>query len=316
MVASISALLLALAATSCHQGVYEDLSDCPQGVDFAFEVQTPCDAAPKYSEDVKEAKVFAFDETGTLLRVMEMKELKLAQDFTVRTDFYRIGKSDFLVWAGSDLSSLDFSTFEVGKTKRSEIIVSLKRQADSYQGMIPTIYVGKPVDGALTQEDRSHYGTLYDKVTIHLTQITNRLHLTIAKVDPTHTYSAYVEDDNGRYTLAGDIAKDSRFSYLPTDLKQVGQTVTATIDMMRLLEGRHPMLVIIDETEGKVKLRKDLLDDLLLSDQLPGKAYDLACDHDFELTINFDYKPDQGTYVAVGFRVLDWNVVFRNVILK
>lgn len=314
---ALSALVSLVALSGCHRCVYEDLSHCPQGVDFAFDVQTPCDAAPVYPEEVREARVFAFDETGTLLRVMEMKDLKLARDFTVRTDFYRIGKSDFLAWAGSDLSRLDFSTFEPGKTKRDDILVSLKRQVDSYTGAIPPIYIGKPVDGALTQEDRSRYGTLYDKVTIHLTQLTNRLRITLKGLDPEHKYSVRVEDDNSRYTLPGDFAKDSRFSYLPEDLKQAERTVTATIDVMRLAKGRHALLIVTDETDHKEIMRKNLIEELLLAPapNASERAYSLDCDHTFDIVIDFKLDLDRGTYVAVRAIINQWNLVFRDVIL-
>ena len=115
-----------------------------------------------------------------------MPELKLSKDFLLRTDYYRVGKSDFVAWAGSDLSLLDFGSFTPGTTTKEQMIVALKRQAESFARLIPPIYVGQPKT-SLTQEDRSALGTFYDRVDIHLEQITNRLRITLTGLDPGYT---------------------------------------------------------------------------------------------------------------------------------
>lgn len=317
LVASLTALVM-LLVSSCHPTVYEDLSKCPQGVDFSFYVQTPCQNTPTYPSEIKEARIFAFDEAGVLVRDLSAKGLQLSADYFYRTDYFRVGTSDFLVWAGADLSQLDFGAFTPGKTTRGEMIVALRRQAESFSGSIAPIYVGAPVEGSLTQVERTHLGTIYDPVRIHLTQITNTIRFTLTGLDPEHGYSIRLEDDNSRYTVEGTFAPDSRFGYLPEDLKQIDRTVTASMDVMRLATGRRAMLVVTDTTDGKEIMRKNLIEELLLvpAPNAGERTYSLECDHDFDVKIDFDLDLDRGTYVAARATINDWNVVFRKVILK
>lgn len=313
----IAGLIATLLLTSCHPCVYEDLSDCPQGVDFGFYVQSPCATEPSYPSEIRQARLFAFDEQGRLVREIPVPELKLSKDFLLRTDYYRVGKSDFIVWAGSDLSLLDFGSFTPGTTTKEQMIVSLKRQAESFAGLIPPIYIGRPDKGPLTQEDRSALGTFYDRVDIRLDQITNRLRITLAGLDPEHKYSVRVEDDNSKYHIDGTFAPDSRFSYLPEDLAMKERTVTATIDVMRLATGRNAYFVVTDTTDGKELMRVNLVEELLLSDKGDAnkRPYSLKCDHLFDIQIDFDLDLVTETYVAVTAIINKWNVVFRDVTL-
>lgn len=313
----IAGLIATLLLSSCHPCVYEDLSKCPQGVDFGFYVQSPCATEPSYPAEIRQARLFAFDEQGRLVREIPVPELNLSKDFLLRTDYYRIGKSDFIVWAGSDLSLLDFGSFTPGTTTKEQMIVSLKRQAESFAGLIPPIYIGRPDKGPLTQEDRSALGTIYDRVDIRLDQITNRLRITLNGLDPEHKYSVRVEDDNSKYHVDGTFAPDSRFTYLPEDLAMEERTVTATIDVMRLAKGRNAYFVVTDTTDGKELMRVNLIEELLLSDKGDAnkRTYSLECDHLFDIRIDFDLDLETETYVAVTAIINKWNIVFRDVTL-
>ena len=55
-------VLLACCLIGCNLTVFDDLSDCPQGVNFQFYSQTPCEQFPYYPSDIRQIRVFAFDE--------------------------------------------------------------------------------------------------------------------------------------------------------------------------------------------------------------------------------------------------------------
>ena len=55
-------MLLACCLIGCDSAVFDDLSDCPQGVNFHFYSQTPCGQFPDYPSDIRQVRVFAFDE--------------------------------------------------------------------------------------------------------------------------------------------------------------------------------------------------------------------------------------------------------------
>lgn len=306
-----------LLLSGCHPTVYDNLNDCPQGVDFSFHVRTSCDAAPVYPTGIKQVRLFAFDEAGKLVREIMASDLALSENYLLRTDYFRIGKSDFVAWAGSDLSALDFGSFTPGVTTRDQMIVALKRQAESHKGLLPDLYVGHPVEGPLTQQDRAKIGTIYDRVTIRLEQVTNRLKITLTGLDPDHSYSVRVEDANSKYHIDGAFKPDTRFSYLPEDLAMEGRDVTATIDVMKLDTGRGALLIVTDETDGKEIMRKNLVEDILLAKTPDAsvRPYSLECDHFFDIKIDFDLDLEKDTYVAVRATINHWNVIFRDVIL-
>lgn len=306
----VAALVLPLLS-GCHTGIYSDLSDCPQGVDFTFHVQTPCQAQPTYPSDITEVHIFAFDDEGRLTRSVDATGITLTKDYVLRTDYYHIGTSDFVVWAGSDLSRIDFGSFTEGVTMRDEMIAAVKRQAESLTGPLPTLYVGTPVDGPLTQEDRSHLGTMYDRVAIHLTQITNRVNFTIKGLDASRTYAIAIEDDNSRYTIDGSFAKDDRFVYTPLTMGQKGSTLTASFDLLRLAKGRHASVIITDTTTGEVVWSRNLIEELILYSAAGEPPYSLECDHLFDIELQLSIHND--TFVAVSATINQWNVVFRDV---
>lgn len=319
MTAIVSFVTACLLISGCKKIIYDDLSQCPQGVDFSFYEVSLADPAKKlYPEAVKEVRIFAFDEQGRLVREISQNGLKLSEDYYLRTDYYRVGTSDFLVWAGSDLSQLDFSQFVPGKTTRAEMIVALKRQADSFKGAIAPIYVGEPENGPLTQEDRSHKGTFYDKVPIRLKQINNRLNFTLLGLHPGHTYTIQVEDNNSRYTIEGKIDKDGRFIYYSSDLKKEGTTLTAWIDVMKLEEGRNARLIVTDTTTGKEIFNENLVEDVILKPGPNGQSSPNRLDkgHVYDITLQFDYDKGTGSYVVVSGIVNKWNIVFRKVELN
>ncbi len=306
---------MGLLLTSCHKCVHEDLSKCPQGLDFVFYEPSPTNPTKKhYPDAVKEVRVFAFDEQGRLIREFSQKEIVLSEGYFLRTDYYRVGTTDFLAWAGGDLSQLDFSAFVPGKTTREEMIVALKRQVDSYQGAIAPIYVGVPDNGPLTQEGGRNQGSIYDRVPIRLTQITNRLNFTVRGLHPRHDYTIQVVDDNSRYTIAGKIAEDDRFVYKPSDLKKEKTTFTAWMDVMKLEKGRNARLIVTDTTTGKEIFNENLVEGVLLKTGPTGTASTNTLDrHVFDIVLIFEYDKNVETYMAVRGSVNNWNIVFRNI---
>ena len=60
-------MLLACYLIGCDSAVFDNLSDCPQGVNFHFYSQTPCEQFPNYPSDIRQVRVFAFDEKDVLV---------------------------------------------------------------------------------------------------------------------------------------------------------------------------------------------------------------------------------------------------------
>lgn len=310
-------LLLIGSLSSCDDMIYDDLAECPQGVDFRFYTQTPCQQTPSYPMEIKETRVFAFGESGILLKEYDTKEVVLSEEYTQRVDFYHVGTSSFVAWGGEDLSKYDFSPFEVGKTTKGEMIVALQRQADSVTANMPHLYVGEPIEGTLTQEDRSEIGTFYDVLSFNMQQLTNTLHLTIHGLSPRSKYQVMIEAANSRYDILGNMLKDSRFTYLSPNHNQEKDLLKADFCLLKLEENKDIHLVITDVEKGKQVYRADLIDDLILyRSKQELSPIKLECEHvfDLELFLEPDSTVDE-TFIAVRAIINQWNIVFREVIL-
>lgn len=310
------ALLGGLALSSCDRLIYDDLSECPQGVRFSFHYRTPCMSAPTYPADIREVRVFAFDERGLLTASYEAHKLSLSGDYRLETDYHRVGKSTFVAWGGSDLSQYDFSPFVVGRTTREEMIVALARQGDGVSKPLPPLYVGEPVDGPLVQIDRSRLGSHFDEVRFEMHQLTNRIRLTVIGLDPRWRYSARIEDDNSRYHLDGTFADDHRFSYRSPVEEQKGGLLKADFDVLRLDLGRHARLYITDETNHRTIYEANIVEDLIAyrGEYYPETMeppFSLRCDHLFNIVIRLDDHYEPGTYLALRVVVNEWNMVSR-----
>ena len=60
-------MLLVYCLIGCNSAVFDDLGSCPQGVYFQFYRQTPCEQFPGYPSDIREVRVFVFDDEDLLV---------------------------------------------------------------------------------------------------------------------------------------------------------------------------------------------------------------------------------------------------------
>ncbi len=306
-------LAMILSFSNCNDFIYDDLSDCPQGVNFQFYRQTPCEQSPYYPSDIKQVRVFAFAQNGILVEEFSAGNIVLSSDYLLETPFYKIGTFTFVAWGGDDLSGYNFSAFEQGRTTKQEMIVSLKRAASQATNKPKQLYVGE--SGPLTIEDRTNLGSIFDLVSFNMQELTNRLNFKIQGLSVNDEYKITLTDNNSKYDFNGDFVADNRFEYI-TDVRKEGDVLRADYITMKLAEGRDTWFTITNTTTGKVVYDVNLVDDLLLyKGQFGEPPYNLACDHDFNIIIVF--APDEDnpeTYVLWQVIVNDWNVVKREVI--
>lgn len=305
---------LFLFAGGCESVIFDDLSECAQGVNFGFYRQTPCESGPSYPDEIKQVRVFAFDKENLLVAEYNAEDINISADYLLETSFYRIGTFTFVAWGGTDLSAYDFSSFEKEKTTKEQMFVSLQRQSDELSSKPKPLYFG--VSSPLTIEDRSEIGSIFDLVTFNMQKLTNRVHFTIHGLPKTENYSVIITDDNGVYDFNGNIADDSRFNYI-TAVSRDGDMLKADFVLMKLSEGRDTRLTIKNETTGKIIYTVNLVDDLIMYKGDSGEPpYSLDCDHQFNVVIVFDSIPEnQDTYMLLKVVINEWNVVTRPVIL-
>lgn len=313
----IQVLGLFALLTGCDDLIYDDLSDCPQGVNFQFYEQTPCQDSPSYPTAISQVRVFAFDSNNVLTEVYEAKDIVLTADYLLETPFYKVGTFTFVAWGGTDLDFYDFSSFEKNKTTKDQMFVSLQRQSAEFSGKTQPLYYG--ISSPLSIEDRAKEGTFYDLVTFNMQELTNRIRLTVHGLSETENYSVTITDDNGVYDFDANFAPDDRFDYI-SEVYREGKLLKVDFAIMKLAEGRNARLTIKNTRTGEIIYDVNLIEGLIMYKGENGEPpYSLLCDHDFYIDIKFGESPEPGdeeTYMLLKIVVNDWNVVTRPVILE
>ncbi len=307
------AILLFCCLAGCDSVVYDDLSGCPQGVNFEFYRQTPCEQSPYYPTEIRQLRIFAFDERERLVDVFSEKDIILSPEYRYSVPFNRKGKFTFVAWGGSDLSTYVFSAFKKGSTSKQEMEVALRLEGKRVSSASGPLYIGF---SGISMVGKENSGTFYERVAFNMQELTYRIHFTIKSTPnpfPTgENFIIKIEDDNGVYDFSGKIAPCERFEYTADAVCDANGVLKVDFILMKLEEGRNAIVSVINKTTGKAIYTANLVDDIILYKEDFGvPPYSLECDHDFPITLIFNNEGE--TWNLIQAAVLDWNVVSRPV---
>lgn len=308
-------LLLMVTFAGCDSLIYDDLSECPQGVNFTFYSQSPCENGPSYPKAIKQVRVFAFDENEILVEEYAENDLALSAGYLLESSFYKVGKFTFVTWGGEDLSSYDFSQYTKGTTTKKQMLLSMKKQSNEVNKHPLPLYYGASTQ-PLVINDRTNLGSIFDLVSFNMQELTNRIRFTIHGLSKEDTYSIMITDDNGNYDFDAEYAPDTRFDYTSPTHRD-GNMLKADFAVMKLAEGRNTQLTITSTTTEEIVYSVDLVDDIIMYRGDFGEPpYQLECDHDFNIIIVFQPNPEaetKETYMLMSILVNNWKVVKREV---
>lgn len=307
----VTMMLIALMAMGCDRSVFDDLSNCPQGVHFEFYTQTPCQSGPSYPKAIQQLRVFAFDENDILVDEFSAEEVALSGDYRLETLFNQEGNFTFVAWGGEDLSMYDFSDFTVGKTKRNELYVSLRTTGPVIDQHPAPLYNGES-ETPLSIQNREGMGSIFDLVSLNMREITNRIKFSIYGLPTTESYAVSISANNVMYTIDGDVIDDPAVIYdYIYPVEQIDKALYSYFTVMQLEEGADIRLNITDTKTGMEVFSADLVDELLMyKGQFGPPPYSLTCDHDFNVIIVFA-PSSGGTWMTQKVVINDWNVVHR-----
>ena len=309
-------MLLACYLIGCDSAVFDNLSDCPQGVNFHFYSQTPCEQFPGYPSDIREVRVFVFDDDDLLVGEFSDKKAVLSADYSLSATLRHTGKLTFVAWGGSDLAAYDFSGFKKGVTTKREMRVALRLKENRISSAPGPLYVGV---SSVSLENREDMGSVYERVAFNMQELTYRVHFTISSIGSPFPidgeFVIRIEDDNGVYDFNGRIALCERFEYATEAVHDAEGALKADFTLMKLEEGRNAIVSLIDKTTGVTLYTADLVDDIIMFRGDAGEPpYSLECDHDFPITLKLKYEKE--TWTLVQATVLDWNVISRPIELE
>ncbi|MDO5420719.1 MAG: FimB/Mfa2 family fimbrial subunit [Bacteroides sp.] len=309
-------VLLACCLIGCNSAVFDDLGRCPQGVNLQFYSQTPCERFPDYPSDIREVRVFAFDDKDVLAGEFSDRNMVLSADYSLPATLRHTGKFTFVAWGGSNLAAYDFSGFKEGVTTKREMRVALRLKENRISSAPGPLYVGL---SSVSLENREDMGSVYERVAFNMRELTYRIHFTIISTSAPfpvgEDFIIRIEDDNGVYDFNGQIAIGERFEYTTEAVCDAEGALKADFTLMKLEEGRNALVSLIDKTTGVTLYTADLVDDIIMFQGDAGEPpYSLECDHDFPITLKLKYEKE--TWTLVQATVLDWNVISRPIELE
>lgn len=292
--------------------VYDNLSACPQGVNFHFYRQTPCEQFPHYPMTIAQVRVFAFDEKGILADEFSDPGFSPRADSFLPAVFKKPGKYTFVAWGAADFSDYDFSDFRKGETSIQDMRVSLH----SGDGVVLSAFSPLHVGVASVDLKRNREGTVYHQVDFNMQELTYRLALTVelkgGMYSPGEEFVVEIGDDNGVYDFSGEIFPAGRINYFREAAIDGNGVLRADFMLMKLKEGRNARLSVMHKMTGEVIYEANLVEDIIMYREEAGPPpYNLACDHDIPVTLKLHHEKQ--TWLLVQATVLGWNVISRPV---
>lgn len=296
-----------LAMFNSCQWIDDDLSDCPQQLTLKFARKTACDTQRYFPSDIKNLRVYLFDEDEKLLETVSRDDITLTANYDITLPYRSRGVNTVVAWADQYDEDYSITDSEKATTKLSDMQLKMKAVPDNRH--LSVLYHGLSKFERQESDDR---GSIIDTVWCDMQQITNRLHIQVFGLPEQQDFDIRLHDDNDAYDFRADIipGRPEFVTTAPTMKHDKVRRLDTTV--MKLTEGGHTRLAIYDYIAEKEIFSINLVDDLLMyRDQFGNPPYNLECDHDFNIVIVMDKDVKFGTWMMISAVVNEWNVVQR-----
>ncbi|MDE5886732.1 MAG: FimB/Mfa2 family fimbrial subunit [Muribaculaceae bacterium] len=348
LLASVTLLTLA----GCNNGfVYEDLAECMPDRRVRLSFTRNMDFDEKREEEVKHAKVFAFDNEGALVdfNVSEGQQL-VNNEYTIPLALEKDTNYKFITWCGTDQDAVAINADPAETMGRSEGDLD-SNGSDLMEGLGATVASENGI--IKTALDPVHYGngehafsqlTGMEEYTIDLTKDTNTIIVYLRKVLSMEGLEVYIEDKNDELDFNNHILnEDAHVKYYPVKVETdvdcptgtdggadyTGETVKGTkltFHTSRLFdpnevndESNLARIIIRDTNKGSDIVNEPLVQNILLA----SKPRNMAPDGEMWGTkSDQEYLDREDVYEAVFtlenlavivVHINGWRVVIQNV---
>lgn len=297
----------------CDSLIFDDLSDCPQGVYVKFYSMTPCELDSTFIGDVSSLTLFAFDENDKLVTYVTQQNPTLSRDYEVLMPVQN-GNFSFIAWVGIN-DRFTLGTFTNGVTTKKEVMLTLKSSSglaeqlngvEVWQGESPVVFLPDPIE----------FGSLYKHTAINLLEVTNRIEVAVEfdsatmKDYDTNELHVDVSSANGVLRIDGTMPHNSPALNYPS-LEPVRDEHSAiwNYTLLDLATGYDNKLHIYytGNDEEETVFNGDLIAMILLAANEGG--VNLECDNDFEIKVLIkDYCVECWTHFSCAIYVNNWLV--------
>lgn len=211
-------LLLSVATTSCS-GVFDDLEECPRGVEMRFIFDYNLEFANSFPSQVDCLTVYIFDKEGNIVdRITETSSVLADEDWRMTLDL-PAGDYRAVAYGGLECDLASFAhTKEAKEIKTlSDLQVLINEEHIGDEAGRPArplhdLYHGA-TDFTVTE------GTTYDKVTVRMKRDTNHIRLVLQHIDNTPVddkdFRFEIVDDNILFDHANNVLPNRTVTYTP-----------------------------------------------------------------------------------------------------
>lgn len=313
----ILAICTLVTIVGCDSLIYDDNSDCPQGVYVSFYSKTPCAEEPIYPT-VEHLEVFAFDKNGVLAGIHEVDNPKLSADYEIYMPLPE-GYYTFVAWTGLGKERLDRTNLQVGTTKKTDLLFSMKEKAGLadanpvpgfkiYQGESEVVYLPSNEDN----------GTVEKHTKVNLLEQTNRINVSVVGLKEPGNFEIRVYSANGSMNADGSIVMNKGVMQYPavTTADATQQQLESKFNTLKLKTGYKNTLEVYDKFQQKVIFRADLIGSILLSKSDDHDTnINLDCTHDFDIKLYVRDVCNCGDYTFISCEVnlIKWSIHSYNI---
>lgn len=218
-IVAMAALLLAMALNSCSSLIYDELEDCPRGVEMRFVFDYNLEFANAFPRQVDCLSVYLFDSNGNLVeRRTETTGVLADEDWRMTFDL-PAGDYQAVAYGGLECELASFAhTVEAAKVQ----------SITDLQVLVNSEHVGPEQDRPLRPlHDLYHgiktfsvsEGIAYDKTTIEMMRDTNHIRLVLQHLDYSPVdiddFEFSIIDDNSLLDYKNDIVPSEAVRYTP-----------------------------------------------------------------------------------------------------
>lgn len=292
LTSGLSLLLL----LSCCRMIPDDLSSCPQGMEFAFSSRTECGTTLPLDR-MKMVMIQVYDSRGELVSEYTQKDVAISSGYKLFIPFSKPGVYTFSFWGMEK---------ERYYSRTQGASCALKKELIPVKALLPALYYGSLKEYVIT--DRSDKGTQIDLIEINMLPYTYNFNIEVTGLlnDTEHTLE--IADRNGAYDYLGKML-EVPVVYIREKRSEDGR-INVSLNTLKLKRNGATLIRIKQNESGKTLLEIPLEEILLGIEKANGIKINPECLYDFNL------KLEILTHQSIRVTVNQWNFVYRTVILS
>lgn len=312
----ISLFILISVLSSCSS-IFDDTSECYSGFHIKFKYDYNMKFADAFTNEVKNVTVFLFDKEGILQSVQKDSGENLSnKNYYMEIDAPE-GTYDLIVWAGLLDNSFKAAQLTPGKSKLSDLIVTLNKTGSKSDTNLSPLWHGQIED--------VNVGKQYEDLTVSLIKDTKQIRIKLQQINglpitdedfeyEITDYDNYLSYDNNP-RRSGDLIYYPYVTGFNTTVEPSTETnVYAEFSTSRIMTDSKSRLRITRKKDNTVIMDIPLVDYLLLGalesykDKMSSQEY---LDRQDVYSIIF-FLDENLTWLKIQIIINGWTIRFNN----